>query len=261
MNNEIVEIIKEISFCKFINDYQNNKLSYSHNCYEIINFQKENKIKFFQIPEPFSGEIDKAKILVISSNPSIDTSENEEYPTYEQSENEIIDFFYNRFKKNVSDGIKWLGRDGYYHPKSGVGFWKGIKGRVKEIYEILNKVPVPGVDYCLTEIVHCKSFDEIGVANALKSCSSYFNKILELSPAPLLLIVGKHAENIFLNQYDLNNIYQKIYGPELKVSGPVMIGSMERLLYIIPHPASFGPKKISQHLKSPELSDWVKKHI
>jgi hypothetical protein len=50
---------------------------------------------------------------------------------------------------------------------------------------------VPGQDYALTEVVHCGSGVERGVDEALETCSSrYLKRVISLSPAKLLVLVG-----------------------------------------------------------------------
>jgi hypothetical protein len=48
-----------------------------------------------QVPEPWSGELEHALILILSSNPSISTAEI--YPRWEWPDEEIADFFGRRF--------------------------------------------------------------------------------------------------------------------------------------------------------------------
>ena len=259
MDERIKSIIRDIINCPQIGEYYESR---KNNCYEIIDFQKQNKINKFQLPEPFSGEIDKAKILVISSNPAIDTSENEKYPTKtnEWKESEILDFFYYRFNKYIKDGIKSLRYDEKYNDY--VRFWSSIKARVNEIYQVKKLKVDPGVNYCLTEIVHCKSQEEKGVDKAINCCSKYLDRIIQLSPAPLLLIVGKCAENYFLKHYNLtNDEHQKNYGVELKVCGPKLIGNKERMLYFIQHPNSRELKCIGKYLENPELKNWINENL
>jgi len=94
MDKNITELIKKITFCPNIIEHYNKK---NNNCSEIIDSQNIQDKKHFQIPEPFSGEIDKAKILVISSNPSIDLTKTEIYPTYEWKDEDILNISSNFF--------------------------------------------------------------------------------------------------------------------------------------------------------------------
>ena len=64
------KLIDEIFFCP--------NCSEKGNCKTIIESQKVHP---FQNPEPFTGDIAKSKVLVISSNPSI--SNQEVYPSKE----------------------------------------------------------------------------------------------------------------------------------------------------------------------------------
>ena len=66
-------------------------------CEKIVGFQQET---IRQIPEPWSGDILKSKILFVSSNPSLDSTE--KYPTSEWDNERIFDFFHNRFSKGRS---------------------------------------------------------------------------------------------------------------------------------------------------------------
>jgi uracil-DNA glycosylase len=258
MDERIKSIIKDIINCPQIGEYYESR---KNNCCEIIDFQKQKDRNNFQLPEPFSGNIDKAKILVISSNPSIDLKKfQEKFPTCQWQENDIIDFFYNRFQKYIKDGTRVLQKDGTY--SRAVSFFAHLKNRINEIFAINNSTAEPGIDYCLTEIVHCKSQKEKGVNKAINCCSKYLDRIIQLSPAPLLLIVGKYAEEYIFKRYDLtNNVYQIIYGPEFKVCGPKLIENKERMLYFIQHPAAFGPKLIGKYLENPELKNWINENL
>ena len=254
IDENVVKIMKEIIFCPNIDQYYNK----IHNpCYDIIDAQHEQNKNEFQIPEPFSGEIDKANILVISSNPAIDTGKTEKYPNYLWEESEILEFFYKRFQNYIKDGIRFRTKDGNY--SNAVRFWAGIKARVNEIYKMKNLKPVPGKDYCLTEIVHCKSTMDEGVDKAEKCCSKHFTNIVKLSPASIFIIVGKHAEKLFCNQYNITKYDDK------NIYSPVLIENKKRLLLFILAPSAVGPPKIlNKWLNSSELnvlSDWVKQNI
>jgi len=258
MDERIKNIIRDIINCPQIGEYYK---STTNNCYEIIDFQKQKDRNNFQLPEPFSGNIDKAKILVISSNPSIDLKKfHERFPTCQWQENDIIEFFYNRFQNNIEDGTKVLQEDGTY--SRAVSFYAHLKKRINEIFALNNSTAEPGIDYCLTEIVHCKSQKEKGVGKAINCCSKYLDRIIQLSPAPLLLIVGKPAKDYIFKHYDLtNNVHKKNYGPELKVCGPILIENKERMLYFIQHPNSHELRRIGKYLENPELKNWINENL
>jgi hypothetical protein len=222
------EISKCKNFLKFIFSEESNK-----SCHDILEFQKTKgaiKIEDFQIPEPWSGDIINAPILVLSSNPAYSISEI--YPNSTWPRAMIADFFINRFK-NRGEIYSWvykkkvLNKDGTRGQS--VRYWSSINMRIEEI---LGYTPTPGVDYCMTEIVHCKSSHEIGVTKALSECSSNFlDKKIAISGAKLIVSIGSFIENVFNKKTDISGI---------------------PILYL-PHPNAFKPKKISNHYSNEEV--------
>ena len=52
----------------------------------------------------------------------------------------------------------------------------------------------PALDYVLTEVVHCKSRDEIGVRESLNTCTAmHLDHILAAAAAPVVVILGGKA--------------------------------------------------------------------
>jgi len=248
MKDNVINVFRDIIYCPNIEQYYSKK---ENICSDIIGFQKRDQKITFQIPEPFSGEIDKAKILIIGSNPHIDLEQKELFPTYEWDENNILEYFYKRYEKNFKNGTSKIMKDGSYKH---VRYLSAIKGRVNEIFELINKEFTPGIDYCLTEIVHCKSNHEIGVGKAVVACSKYLKEIIKLSPASLLMIVGKTAQKSFCEQYKLEKYLNK------KVIDRENIEGKERLLYFIPAPNARGIKKMKYYLENNEINiikDWI----
>jgi hypothetical protein len=128
-------------------------------CHTVVSLQAG---KSFQVPEPWSGHIDIAPLLFVSSNPAID--ELEVYPDESWEVGKAIDFFPRRFTSEdgwVIDGraLQQSGARG-----RGVSFWGHARNRAREIFQ---REVAPGVDFALTEVVHCKSLKERGVAMAL----------------------------------------------------------------------------------------------
>ena len=138
-----------------------------HPCQKIIQVQGAGSLAELQVPEPWSGELEHALILFLSSNPSISTAE--VYPRWKWPDEEIADFFGGRFgggrRQWIKDGTKSLRPDGSYGKAT--AFWAAVRQRAMELWQGDVR---PGVDYALTEIVHCKSKSEIGVAEARKRC-------------------------------------------------------------------------------------------
>jgi hypothetical protein len=83
--------------------------------------------------------------------------------------------------------------------------------------EILGDSANPKVNYCLTEIVHCKSKNAIGVKEAAKTClPNWFEKKMFLCPAPVVIIFGSHARNFL--RMELKNASED-FGSEAKYAG------------------------------------------
>jgi hypothetical protein len=214
-----------------------------HPCSMVVNIQGTVSIMNHQVPEPWSGHIDTAPILFVSSNPSI--SELDEFPTGNWTDENIIDFFDNRFgggKKDwIREGKKGLGRDGKY--LGSTQFWASVKLRAEELLE---REVEPGKDYALTEIVHCKSKSEIGVREASDFCTDrYFDRILAVSGASIIVVLGSAARE---------GLGVKFGFPDNKsVLGPIRLGGRERIVTFLPHPNAFKPRSFAKCLSENEM--------
>jgi hypothetical protein len=126
----------------------------NHPCATIVQSQRAIGIVDQQVPEPWSGHLESAPILFVSSNPSI--RPDEDYPTPSWSDQEITDYFSNRYgggrKQWTKDGKQSLLKDGRYAEKTS-HFRAEVASRAGEL---LGRKARPGVDYVLTEVVHCK---------------------------------------------------------------------------------------------------------
>lgn len=125
----------------------------THPCAVIVSSQRDYATlahpTSHQLPEPWVGHLDVAPILFLSSNPSIDPDE--DFPTYGWTDDQVTDFSTNGFESGAI-------RDATHHRRSDGSFgrshyWSEIKNRASEI---LGRPAVPGRDYALTEVVHCK---------------------------------------------------------------------------------------------------------
>src|ERR1022692_3494042 len=93
-------------------------------CNKILGCQSS---KTRQFPEPWNGNIRSAKLLFISSNPSI--NDDEVFPDNTWEEQSSLDFFVNRFSKQskwVKDELKPLMKDGNY-ANGYVRFWASVR--------------------------------------------------------------------------------------------------------------------------------------
>lgn len=157
----------------------------------------------FHTPEPWNGNLDTAEVLFVSSNPSIDFSEN--FPTFsgpEWTDEDIVEFFINRLDVDDEGNSKF---DNQYWKSvlKCAGYILGKTDSVRKL-DISTKKEVAS-RIALTEIVHCKSEGEIGVDKAAETCfrthtQSVIQYFLQSSTRPKTIVfVGGKARNLIYN--------------------------------------------------------------
>lgn len=195
------------------------------------------------MPEAWAGALSTARIVFVSSNPSLsvatpgaDPLTAEAYPTSASSDDTIAEFVLRRFDPSVTPKPyvledHHLQLDGKY-PKHTTKFWTSIRARATELLE---HPADPNADFVLTEVVHCKSTAETGVAKASPTCADlYLDRILELTPATVLVVVGSQAHQRLRDRLDL---------PQPPYNVRRVVGGRERRVVFLWHPAAFkGPK-------------------
>lgn len=219
-------------------------------CSTIVNAQHD--AIGYQPPEPWSGRIESAPILFLSSNPSIDESGQEEYPEDDWTPEKSRAFFRFRFgggpdgSNPIVNGVRPPLKDGGVG--GSVAFWGAVK---RHAHDILDREPLPGVDYALSEVVHCKSRSEVGVKNALDECTGrYLDRVLGLSPAPLLIVLGTLAREGMAIRYP------ELF-PERPDFGQVReeaIGGWRRVVAFMPHPNAHMKRQIHDLLLPDQLN-------
>jgi len=231
MKNLLLEIIN----CPNIKDGMNPL----NPCLEIVNCQY---IDPKQLPEPWNGEINLAPILFLSSNPSINISE--EFLTKDWETEKIFDFFNYRF----SDESKWVKNELYpllnngEYNKTWVRFWGAIR---KTASILLNKQAIAGKDYAMTEVVRCKSIAEKGVYQAKLECASrYLSRTLEMSPAKIIICLGDKVSEVMNQIYNLRN-FDRV--SELE------IGNSIRTILFLPHPNARKERTLDRLLTFEEI--------
>lgn len=246
MNPACKELLRRIIGCGLINCQQ---------CHPIFNSQGCSDIRYFQVPEPWSGDIEKAEILFVGINPGF--TRDELYPKLNDNYwlqspglfdlSKVEDFFENRFNHknthqkpyvtitNKQGKLSFSVRmnDGSY--MNARGYWNYIQS----ISDFLLKRPTtPGKDYALTELVHCKSrkIRCIKTGCYKKCANSFFNDILSVATnLKYLIVIGLKIKDhvaTLLNHcdpnhptnpgiYDINGNYicyvTKINGKDVKV--------------------------------------------
>ena len=216
----------------------------NHPCNEIVNVQ-DYSWDGFQLPEPWSGNLDSARVLCIASNPSINLKES--YPNKIWGDDVILDFFQHRFSEDRiwTKNRRVLLADGESYHNRSVAFWNNVHRQVERAY---GRSVVMGVDYAMTEIVHCKSESEIGVNRCKTLCAeTWMDTIITLSSAKVLILFGSIAKEWFANQ-----VGEKLN--RAGVSKGVTIGGRSRLVVWLPHPNARGERNLTSVLDDYDVS-------
>lgn len=246
-----MDLLQEITRCPNIQQWFTSPQS-NHPCSKIISDQYSSPphtLDQHRVPEPWSGDIQHAPILFLSSNPSIDENPSiearEEFPLWSWPDKWIEDFFMNRYnggrKQWIKDGKYYLQLNGS-HSRKAVSFWSSVHKRAEELLETDVK---DGIDYALTEVVHCKSKGEKGVKEALPECARrYLRRIVELSGAKVIVILGTHARKVVQDEFRL---------PDGSMFGPLQIGQYQRYIVFLPHPNAHEPRTFKKYLDKESL--------
>jgi hypothetical protein len=169
-------------------------------------------------PEPWRGHLNSAPVLFLSSNPNI--SKTEEYPDPRSwLDKDIEDYFNNYFETSELRSVR---------------HWSAL-GDLAELF--MKRKVKPGVDYVISEVVHCKSKQELGVNNAFKACvPKYLSRLLACSGAKLTVCMGKHAEKAVIQQFGIGKLGTRCKENE-RIFGPKDVGGKRRYFYFMPHPS------------------------
>jgi hypothetical protein len=217
-------------------------------CGRIVRYQISERaaVRYedFQVPEPWVGQIDVAPILFISSNPSIGDDDHSCFDTSEEIIWESHHLAYGGgTRPYIIDGIYPTDRDG--NRLQAQKYWSWVRGRVAEL--IPQRALRDGIDYALTEVVHCKSSGQYGVKEAAPVCADlYLPKVLSVAAARLVVAVGVIAQH-------------KIFGLAVPPTHPIEMemGGRTRTIVALPHPNS-NKKKTFAGRYTPEDVDRLR---
>jgi hypothetical protein len=189
----------------------------------------------FHVPEPWRGDLAGAPLLFVSSNPSWQADD--DCPTASSSDDTIAAYFTKGFpdtflKVRLADG----------RPGRSVAFWSAIRRRAAELYDRDAEAIVAGQDFALTEVVHCKSTGETGVAEAATACADrHLAAVMRLSPARVVVLLGKVARARFgaaeVGVPALRDLYGK-----------------RRLVVSLPHPNAREPRTFAGRCTPADLN-------
>jgi hypothetical protein len=220
-----------------------------HPCQSIVATQSASTAESFQVPEPWSGSLSGAPILFLSSNPSIG---DDVYPDRSWKDEVIVDFFERRFgggqREWVIDGTRALLKNDTYNVR-GTKYWQSVRQRAREL---LNREPIPGQDYVLSEVVHCKSEGKVGVAEAFATCvDRYLTRVLDEARAVLVVALGSWAA--WALRQGLGMAPDESGNDNLL--GPIDHHGRARYVAFLPHPNRIGrPKSFAANLTPQEMA-------
>lgn len=149
----------------------------------VVKSQIEMGIKDMHLPEPWNGHLSKAKIMIISSNPSISVDEN--FPTKNWSNDDIMDFFDGRFSQKRENISRFWSSIAKYVS------WIVDGAEKKSVMDILDEFVV------MTEIVHCKSKEEIGVNECATDEIKFLDEIISKFIGDYIIILGSTAGKFY----------------------------------------------------------------
>jgi hypothetical protein len=234
LTEETTDLLREIAHCPNVSAVFRG--ARGNPCSEVIRCQGVSSLSMFQVPEPWNGRIHQASLLYLSSNPSI--SEDEQYPTWDSPDEHIGDFFQHRFgggrKDWVREGKYGLAKDGTYLPAT--AYWAEILNRSRELF---GREVVPGIDFALTEIVHCNSRNMIGVEAAITECAArYLPRVFQVSSASVVALIGKKVGDLFRKSFKVDD--------SLPIVGPRNVAGRDRLFLFFAAPGSNKPRTIDR---------------
>lgn len=220
-----------------------------HPCSSIVNNQAHVPLPLHQGPEPWTGHLDQAKVLFVSSNPSY--GEDDAYPRWSAPTTDLVDYFESRFDGGpgqIADGAYLVAPDG---TRKYIQFWGSCLRVVQEVLPDAR----PGVDYALTEVVRCKSKMEIGVLKARSQCADLYlhQTLTQAANANLVVIFGKHAVT------EMNQRYGLALSTDAR-HGIADIAGRLRWVVWLDHPASARKVRLHRVLTETELTElrsWV----
>jgi len=227
--------------------------SAGHCCHQVVGAQTFPEPER-QVPEGWAGNLGGARVLFVSSNPSISLPTSgqpkavEPYPKAADSNDYIARFLGRRFDPAVRPlpyvkDSRALMRNGEYAQPT--AFWREIQARAEEL---LPGAADPARNYVMTEVVHCKSRGNAGAAEAAETCAGrYLHDIAGLTAAPIVVVMGKIAQRVIRNWF-----------PELteppSIHPQAVLGGRPRTFLFTGQPGSNQPRRIAD-LYGPSLEE------
>src|SRR5574344_2843407 len=126
--------------------------------------------------------------------------------------------------------------------------WSSIRKTVAKLYGRSVDDVIPGVDYAMTEIVHCKTTETFCKNKPYSECTDrYLDKLVGVSGAKVILVVGGVASRIVRRRYHIAK-------DKNRIKKDVEINGRKFDFIFIADPSSLFPRKIEKiHETAEEL--------
>jgi len=228
-------------FWEIVNCGQGNCLCKTGTCHRIAVDQEKKGVVSFQVPEPWNGDVQNAKIMMVSINPGLTTTE--VYPTYDGVEWErklVEDYFEHRFDSKHGWVIKREHSFGILQKNGDVKNYQGYWNFAQSIgRRILGEQAEIGKDILLTEMVHCKSQKSSALKREIynECVGRFFNRVVEAAVGiKAIVVVGKDPINIVSKLFE-------IHAPQQYAWHAKRIGKREVKVMFVEHNAHGGSAK------------------
>jgi uracil-DNA glycosylase len=219
-------------------------------CHRVATWYSSARSEHY-VPEPWSGHLAAASILFMSSNPGggkHGEGVNTDGTTNLWSDERLIAAFDSAFEPGQIPGIADATHlvDATGNRTRAIRYLSWLWYTSKDL---LQRDPVPGRDYAATEVVHCGTAGEAGVAEAFATCTArYFRRLVAASSAMVIICTGDWAMRAFAEQFNISFVD--------RAWGPRDLGGRSRLILQVPHPnrrgtrwsllANVGEKRLEQ---------------
>lgn len=166
---------------------------------EIVKAQIDFGLKQMELPEPWSGHLSKAKLMFIGTNPAVADLNKEQVPTAKWDDEDICDFFDNRwinFSKPGALNPTWIGMIKFTDLL--IENCQKLKGCNKihdgGSYSSTDMNKLADLVVCV-DCVHCRSDNSVGVDDCLGiEVETWLPSILEKFTGNVIVLHGAKAK-------------------------------------------------------------------
>jgi hypothetical protein len=218
-----------------------------HPCAGVVGAQG-TATEWRQVPEPWSGSLERAKVLAVVSHPVL--HERDLRPVWRSTWDHTERFFERRLvgdgpQPRVSPGA--VGRRLRVDDPGGLPTDPELVAAVERTTELLGRVPSLLHELAVTHVVRCPTTGDLGVNRAMKSCPDrWLRQVVNACPAPVLLAVGANADK------GLSRVLGLFPGGTARVT-EVVVDGVRRMVVVVPHPQGPGGARPLEELLGDQL--------